>query len=269
MNIPFTKMSGAGNDFVLLEAARAPRGRRARAALARRLCRRRCGVGADGLLVVGRARGRAPTLEYFNPDGSEAFCGNGARCAARWIYEAGWSRGREAFALRSSTGEVLARMKAGGRVAIRMPAPSDCRLGRTLKVLGRRMRVHSVNTGVPHAVVEVSDLENFAVVETGRALRRHAAFAPQGANANFMRVADGRVNLRTFERGVEDETLACGTGATAAALIACRLGKVRPPVAVRVRGGAVLRISFSTRKDQFGEVWLEGPARTVFTGTIA
>jgi diaminopimelate epimerase len=259
VKVPFWKLTGAGNDFVLL--AGLPRGRSA-AALARRLCDRRFGVGADGLLIVTR-RGRRVRLDYRNADGSSAFCGNGSRCAALWSAARGWSRGRS-FTLESSRGPLEVRLTAPGRAAVAMPFPRDFRLGLRLKAAGRTWTVHHANTGVPHAVVFVPDLERVPVKAAGRALRFHKAFGKAGANADFVAVRGGALELRTYERGVEDETLACGTGVVAAAAVSLLLGRTRERVKVKVRGGETLGVSML-----HGRTWLEGPGRIVFQGEVA
>lgn len=258
----FFKMSGAGNDFVLVER---PKGG-SLSKLARRLCDRRRGVGADGLLAVDRG---ALRLSYFNADGSEAFCGNGSRCAAWWMHARGWVKGRE-FEFKTSEGPLRARITGRETVSIRMPEPHSIRLGLKVAAAGRTWTAHSLNTGVPHAVVEVMELADFPVFEVGRALRHHKAFAPAGTNADFIRWDGKLLHVRTYERGVEDETLACGTGVAASALAGFLLGKGRPPVRVRVRGGATLKVSFKPLGgNAFSDVWLEGPAEVVYSGEIA
>lgn len=258
MKLPFWKLTGAGNDFVLLD--RLPKGRSG-PALARKLCDRRFGVGADGLLLVTR-RGRRVRLDYWNADGSSAFCGNGSRCAALWSAARGWSKGR-AFTLDSSRGPLEVRLTAPGRAAVAMPAPRGFRLGLRLKAAGRTWTVHAVDTGVPHAVVFVPDLERAPVKAAGRALRFHKAFGKAGANADFVAVRGGALELRTYERGVEDETLACGTGVVAAAAASLLTGRTRERVKVRVRGGETLSVSLL-----HGGTWLEGPGRIVFKGEV-
>ncbi|TBR22507.1 diaminopimelate epimerase [bacterium] len=250
----FWKLSGAGNDFVLVEGPLA--GPKAKA-LARRLCDRREGVGADGLLVAARSR-----VLYLNADGSEAFCGNGARCAAWWLRRHGW--GGERFEL---SGVPVRAAVAGASARVNMP---DATPPRRLKVLaeGRTYDALFLDTGVPHAVVRVpaAALGRFPVVTVGRALRRHRAFGRAGANVDFVAAAGKGLRLRTYERGVEDETSACGTGAVAAAVAAGgrRSGRVR----VEALGGT-LTVSFAPRKDGgFTDVWLEGPVRQVFTGEV-
>lgn len=249
----FWKMSGAGNDFVLVEGPV----RRA-AALARRLCDRRRGVGADGLLIVEKG----PRLRYLNSDGSEAFCGNGSRCAAVWAAERGWTTGRE-FSFLTSEGELRARLAGSGRGAVAMPPPRMLREPFSVSAAGRRWLVSHWDTGVPHAVARVPRVDAVDVAAAGRALRSHRAFGKAGANVDFVEVSGRGLRLRTYERGVEDETLACGTGVVAAAAAAQAFGWARLPVAVVARGGDTLRVFRENSR-----TWLEGPAQIVFTGEI-
>jgi len=261
MKLRFAKMSGAGNDFVLVEGPLSP-GKAS--SLARRLCGRRDGIMADGLLVVSK---RGPRLDYFNADGSAAFCGNGTRCAAWWAHRRGWTGGRRAFALTTSEGRLQVRVAGLGRAAVRMMSRA-ARLGLRLKAAGRAHVVHAINTGVPHAVVFVNNLERVDVPRLGRALRNHGTFRPAGANVDFVQAAGKHLLVRTYERGVEAETLACGTGAVASALIAALLGRARPPIRVRTRGGDELKVSFRPAAAGAEDIWLEGPARILFTGEI-
>jgi diaminopimelate epimerase len=259
MKIPFFKMSGAGNDFVLLSGL--PRGRSG-ATLARRLCDRRRGVGADGLLVLSR-RGERARLDYWNADGSAAFCGNGSRCGALWAHAQGWAKGKR-FTLDTSGGPLDVRLTARGRAEVVMPKPRGLEHHPRLKALERIFSVHYVHTGVPHAVIFVADVEKIDVKALGRALRHHKVFGKAGANVDFVQIRDSVVLLRTYERGVEDETLACGTGVIAAAAVARALGKAGNRVKVRVGGGDVLHVSFS-----HDETRLEGPGEIIFKGEVS
>jgi len=254
----FWKMSGAGNDFVLL--AGLPRGTRG-PAVARRLCGRRFGVGADGLLSVERRDGRT-RLDYWNADGSAAFCGNGTRCGALWAAERGLVSGSR-FALDTGRGPLEIRRTGPGRAEVGMPAPTGLRLGLKASAAGRGWTVHFVDTGVPHAVVFVPDVEKIDVRAAGRALRFHKIFGRAGANVDFVQAGRGALILRTYERGVEDETLACGTGIVAAAVVARALGRARGRVKVRVRGGDILHVSFDGTAPR-----LEGPGVVTFTGEV-
>ncbi|MBI5623679.1 MAG: diaminopimelate epimerase [Elusimicrobia bacterium] len=264
--LEFWKLCAAGNDFVLVRSEDASRIGMSLKRLAQVLCNRRRGVGGDGLLVVDR-RKDLPAVSYLNSDGSAAFCGNGTRAAALWLYLQGITRKARAFSFMSSAGLIHAKAAPDGRTAsIRMPDPKGLRLGLKLSVPGWRGTAHSVDTGVPHLVVPVRELDGFDVAGVGRALRRHPAFRPAGANVDFVTLGPRRVVMRTYERGVEDETLACGTGAVAAAVVAAALGSAEPPVKVLVRGGDVLQADFHLEGGAAREVWLQGPASIVYTG---
>jgi diaminopimelate epimerase len=267
----FAKMSGAGNDFILVDASssRLPTA----AKLAKDLCRRQSGVGADGLLLM-RRHGRAgiPSVDYYNADGSKAFCGNGTRCAAWWAYRQRWT-GRQ-FSLNTLSGAVAAEIIAPERVRIAMPLPQHARFNMRLTAEGRSLKAHYVEIGVPHAVVEVSAWDSFPVVRVGRAVRYHSVFRPQGVNVDFMLKPKASTRgkplpIRTYERGVEDETLACGTGTVASAFCAHYFYGIPSPVRIATRGGDTLTVEFKTKEGQLREVWLEGPARITFQGEFA
>lgn len=270
MTLNFTKMNGAGNDFVMIDNRSGALA--LDAATIARLCDRHRGIGADGLLAVEPAAAGAEAdcrMRYYNADGGEAeMCGNGARCFARFVNRL------NGFSLPSVRFETLAGVIGaefqGDEVRLRMSDPHSLALGENLPVQGRPLTVHSLNTGVPHAVVFVEELETVDVRGDGAALRHHQRFAPKGTNANFVRVdAPGQITIRTYERGVEDETLACGTGTVACALIHHLLHGAPSPVKVRVRGGDTLTIGFVQAADgSFHDVTLTGPGDFVFDGTI-
>lgn len=268
MTLNFTKMNGAGNDFILLD------GRGARPALTReivaRLCDRHRGVGADGVMVlVPCATGLADwAWEFFNSDGSDAtMCGNGARCFARYIRRATG----EARPLTFETGAgVISASFRGDEVRIGLTPPRDWRLDLAVPLSTGTTTIHAVNTGVPHAVLFVPDADQAMVTSLGPEVRHHARFAPAGTNVNFVQVlGPGAIRVRTFERGVEGETLACGTGVTASALISARLHGFDSPVRVTVKGGDTLEVGFARTGDDFREVSLTGPAAFVFEGSIS
>jgi diaminopimelate epimerase len=268
MTLNFTKMNGAGNDFVMLD------NRDLSLALTKdqieKLCDRHRGIGADGLLCVEPAtEGGDFKMRYYNADGGEAeMCGNGARCFGRFVNHL---HGDSLSKIRFETlaGFISAEFE-DGQVRINMSAPHSLKLSESLPVAAETLTVHSVNTGVPHAVVFVDDLANVPVREWGAALRYHEAFKPKGTNANFAKVlAPGSISIRTYERGVEDETLACGTGMVASALIHHELTGVPSPVSVLVKGGDTLRIGFTeTAPHEYTDVTLFGPADFVFTGSV-
>ncbi|MCX6996078.1 MAG: diaminopimelate epimerase [Kiritimatiellaeota bacterium] len=207
-------------------------------------------------------------MRFFNPDGGEAdLCGNGARCLARFAHD--HCAAPADHRIETAAGEVRAEVR-GAQVRLHLPAPRDWRLQRTLTAAGQSWTYHFVNTGVPHAVLEVDDLAGVDIPRAGAALRHHADFAPQGANVNFIRIEPDRtVRVRTYERGVEAETLACGTGLTASALIAGRLGRVTPPVRLRPASGDELIVDFILTPDGARDVTLTGPTEYVFEGTLA
>lgn len=267
MRIAFTKMNGAGNDFVLIDN----RGESIRLSgrQVRRLCDRQRGVGADGLLLLepnlnGTADWR---WRFFNSDGVSAeMCGNGARCFAAFVRNL--TRPPAGISFETPAGIVRATF-VNGLVKVTLPTPRGLQLHQSLPVNGLELIAHSLHTGVPHAVVFVEDADKAMTEERGRAIRSHPRFAPAGTNVNFVEILrPGSLRVRTYERGVEGETLACGTGAAAAAMIASRIRHIPPPISVKVRGGDFLTIDFKTTESGFDAVQLTGPAETVFTGEI-
>jgi diaminopimelate epimerase len=269
MVLEFTKMSGAGNDFIVADN-RAGSIRLEPAQVAR-LCHRQFGVGADGLmLLVPCTSGKADwAWQFWNSDGSEAeMCGNGARCFARYVQRAtGWTRPTLAF--ETAAGVVGAEFE-GDRVTVALTPPHGLRLREPVPTAAGVVEVSSLNTGVPHAVVFVPDADRAMVQERGRELRFHPHFGPRGTNVNFVELqAPGRIRVRTYERGVEGETLACGTGVSASAIVSAKVHGFGSPVRVRVQGGDELRVSFAETDGQLTEVRLNGPATFVFEGRVA
>lgn len=262
----FSKMNGAGNDFVMID------NRVGDLQLAPeqivKICDRHRGVGADGVLVLERAANGADfRMRYYNADGGEAeMCGNGARCFARYANRVAGAEKELSF---ETPAGVIAAELQGELVRLEMSEPKDMRLAITIALPERQVAAHFVNSGVPHVVVPVDDLEGVDVRGLGSAIRRHELFAPKGANVNFLKERGPRqIVIRTYERGVEDETLACGTGVVASALIFATTKKVDGPIGVLVRGGNELQVGFEKIGDQFRNVTLTGPADFVFEGTI-
>ena len=267
MLLHFTKMNGAGNDFVVVD------NRRNELHLSRetiaRLCDRHRGVGADGLLAVEPAeQGANFRMRYYNADGGEAeMCGNGARCFTRYAGRLAGMTGRIQF---ETIAGIISAEFVGDLVCLSMSEPQGLFLNESVALKNTTLSVHSVNTGVPHAVVVVDDLEAAPVLEYGAGLRFHDHFAPRGTNVNFIQLLDANtIAIRTYERGVEGETLACGTGVTASALIFHELTGAPSPVAVRVRGGDTLEVGFEKVDGAYRNVTLTGPADFVFDGEIA
>ncbi|NWK54639.1 diaminopimelate epimerase [Verrucomicrobiaceae bacterium N1E253] len=268
MQLSFHKMNGAGNDFVVID------NRELNIQLNKEqiawLCDRQRGIGADGLLAVEPAqKGANYRFRYYNADGGEAeMCGNGARCFGKFVSRL--SEPHKKMVTFETIAGTLSAEILGDQVRIAMSTPTDLVLGSTIRVAGLEGTVHSINTGVPHVVVFVDDLENLDVVKYGAALRYHDSYAPAGTNVNFAKVLDEQhIAIRTYERGVEGETLACGTGMTACALIHHLITDAPGPIQVNVAGGDTLEIGFETyESDTFSDVTLTGPADFVYQGVI-
>jgi diaminopimelate epimerase len=267
MTVEFTKMNGAGNDFVLIDD------RERKLKLTReqvvRLCHRQRGVGADGLfLLVPSSSGKADwAWEFYNSDGSTAeMCGNGARCFARFIARKTGASGGTTF--ETGAGVITATFQ-GERVTVNLTQPKDLRLDQWVLLASGKLQAHSLNTGVPHAVIFVPDADKAMVQQLGAEIRYHEQFAPKGTNVNFVQVLGPNfIRVRTYERGVEGETLACGTGVTASALISACVHGFTSPIKVQVQGGDLLEVSFVRNGTEFSDVKLTGPADFCFDGRI-
>lgn len=269
--IPFSKMSGAGNDFILIDHRRPifP-DQAAMQRFARAVCERKFSVGADGLILIEESPEADFRWQFFNADGSIAeMCGNGARCAARFAHARGIAPARMRFATLAG---IIEAEVSGAEAVLTMTPPVDLRLEpRPLELDGTEYPVYFVNTGVPHAVVPVAEIGAAAVAAWGRLIRFHPWFQPAGTNVNFVQfgpAGENRLELRTYERGVEAETLACGTGAVAAAIIAGLLGQVVPPVRVRTSGQEELTVHYQLQNEQVGDVRLQGPADFIYDGQL-
>ena len=264
VHVPFTKMSGAGNDFVVLDARAWEALAGDRAAWVRAVCRRGMSVGADGVLVVSAGGPGRFGVVFFNPDGGEAFCGNGSRCAAR--YAATRDAAPGSMTLLTSVGEVQAVVD-GSVVSLTLPPPED--LGEiALDDASGTYRGRWVVAGVPHVVIPVVGLASYPLERVGPPLRRHQALGPSGANVNLVETdAGGRVHVRTWERGVENETLSCGTGAVAVAY-AARLAGAQETVVVVPRSGTELTVRLPGDGTRVERAYLIGDARFVFEGVL-
>jgi diaminopimelate epimerase len=272
MNLSFVKMNGAGNDFVVLEnldghLKLSPK-------QIAHLCDRHRGVGADGVLIVeSPLRGGVDfRMRYYNSDGGEAeMCGNGARCFAKFSASLASSvEPAQSVRFETQAGVIAADLLADGTVQLAMSEPHSFQEPAFLTCNGKRCEVFFLNTGVPHTVVFVDDVEAVDVQQDGAALRYHEHFAPAGTNVNFVQAeAPGKLIVRTYERGVEGETLACGTGVTASALLHHTRTNSPSPVAVKVCGGDTLEVGFVPQaRGTFTDVMLRGPAEITFRGEI-
>jgi len=262
----FTKMNGAGNDFILIDN-RAENVHLARSQIAQ-LCDRHRGIGADGILLLEKPGNRADfRMRYFNADGGEAeMCGNGARCFARFANKV--AARKDEISFETQAGVISAELK-GDSVTLEMTEPMDLRIHLELDIAGENKTVHFINSGVPHVVIPVPNINDVNVRREGAAIRYHKIFSPSGTNVNFIEKRGAKkIAIRTYERGVEDETLACGTGIVASALIFGATEGCHGPITVLARGGDELQVGFEKNGDQFHNVTLTGPAEFVFEGTI-
>lgn len=266
--IPFSKYSGAGNDFVLAGDEQLPAP--PPSDLARRICPRSTGVGVDGLVVTARDAPGRFRVRFFNPDGSEIdMCGNGARCASRYLVDRGRADPRHVLL----TGQGAIQAEAGDReVALVYRLRPETESHPELEAPGGPRRAWLVRIGVPHLVLPVEEMPEGPIDELCRPLRRHRALGPGGANVNLVELTgEGPGRIRTWERGVEGETSACGSGAMASLLALNGAGLAPPELDLATRGGAVLRVARVDGGDSDGgrpgeRVRLAGPARRVFVG---
>lgn len=264
--LPFVKMHGAGNDFVMIDSRHLPAGGLSCERIAA-LCNRRTGIGADGLIIIGPPQnaGSDFRMRYYNSDGPEAeMCGNGARCSVAFARQIGLIESQCNFDTFSGT--LQGTIHNPGDVTVSLPPWQGLNLD--LSIEGSPFSAHhQCNTGVPHVVIPVDDVNDVDVIKWGSFIRLHSLFAPSGTNVNWVSRAEGgqEIFLRTFERGVEDETLACGTGASAAAVVMCHLDQAQSPVSIRTRGNDLLRVTVNKTE---GTLLLRGPAAVSFHGEV-
>jgi diaminopimelate epimerase len=260
-------MSGSGNDFIVIDNRDAVMPEAELARLVVGACRRKMSAGADGMILIEPSDSLDFKWRFFNADGSlPDMCGNGARCAARFAFIHGIADRQMAF--ETLAGTIEATVGDDG-VKIRMTEPRDLNTGIIMDIEGTPTIVGSINTGVPHVVLVVDDIEAVDVVETGRLIRYHPTFTPDGTNVNFVSVGNnGTIFIRTYERGVEDETLACGTGNVAAALILAHERGLTSPVTLTARSGGKLTVHFKTQGGRYQDVFLEGDARVIYRGDL-
>jgi len=265
--IEFYKMSGSGNDFIIVDNRDKIVDETDLLNFIVKVCRRKMSVGADGLILVENTKGADFKWRFFNSDGSVAeMCGNGARCVARFAYLNGIAGPKMSF--ETGAGIVEAQV-AGESVKIKMTDPLDLKTDYTLELKDRSISASSINTGVPHVVMVTDTLDDVEVVKIGREIRFHPMFAPAGTNVNFIcPITDDTIGIRTYERGVEDETLACGTGSVAGALILARKMKVDAPISVLTRSGGHLKIYYTERDATFQDIYLEGDARIIYRAKL-
>jgi len=265
--IPFTKMSGTGNDFIIIDHRQPFLAAVDLPEFARLVCRQKFSAGADGLILIEEDESEDFRWQFFNADGSRAeMCGNGARCAARFAYRLGIAKATMRF--RTMAGVIAAEIVGSG-VKIQLTPPTNLQMERSLDLGEVTKTVYSVNTGVPHVVCFVDDLALVPVTERGRIIRYHEVYQPAGTNVNFVQATSDGLSVRTYERGVEGETMACGTGAVASALIATKIGLAKSPVRITTSGGEKLVIHLERQGDSDQPaVYLEGPAKIIYDGQL-
>ena len=265
--IEFYKMSGSGNDFIIIDNRDLSLNVGDIRKFVRKVCRHKISVGADGLFLIEPSDRADFKWQFFNSDGSSAeMCGNGSRCVARYAYLKGIAGKKMSW---ETIAGIISAEVDGDVVKVKLTDPSDVQLGIEIDAAGRQFSLDKVDTGVPHAVAFVDNLDTCDVFQCGRHIRHHEHFQPKGTNADFATVIDlHKIRLRTYERGVEDETLACGTGMVAAVLVAAQRGFVESPVDVLVQSGETLRIYFERKNGRWQEIYLEGQVKIVYQGFL-
>jgi diaminopimelate epimerase len=265
--IPFFKMTGCGNDFIIIDNRQKILDAARLGDFVQKVCAHKLSAGADGLVLIEPSQKVNFKWRFFNSDGSVGeMCGNAARCVARFAVLKGIAPAKMAF---ETLAGIIEAEVAGRQIKVLMPPPTGLKLDIDVPIDGQSHQMYFVNTGVPHAIKFVESAASVSVKDLGKKVRFHSRFQPAGTNADFVQVVDGKhIKVRTYERGVEDETLACGTGAVASALIAAKKGFVDSPVEVQTSGGEILKIYFQAKGDGFDRVFLEGDARVVYEGEL-
>lgn len=275
-------MSGAGNDFILIDKSLNPEIVLSND-LIMRFCDRRKGIGADGIILIENTDKYDFSMEYYNSDGSTTtLCGNGARCAIRYAKRSGRVTGKTAQFLSNGI-EYKGELLNNGLVTFNLNQPQNLRENFLIESFGYKIPASFVDTGSPHVVINVGELDstftdkmeitsglvNFPVVKIGKEIRNNKKLAPVGSNVNFVEIIKDSIHIRTYERGVENETLACGTGAVASAIIGSIKYKINPPVSIVTEGGDILKVDFEINGPDIINVSLTGPALEIFSGEIS
>jgi len=256
-------MSGAGNDFIFIDNRDGKANKIDRQTLITKACARNVSVGADGLVLIEDSKNADFMWRFYNCDGSEAeMCGNASRCAGRFANMNGIAGEKMKF--ETLAGVIEAEIKEGVNVKVQLTDPLDERMDYTIELEGETLEVNSINTGVPHVVCFVDNIEEVDIMKYGSGIRYHSEYAPAGTNVNMCKVLpDGTLRIRTYERGVEGETMACGTGCVAGAIFAVKKGLTKSPVTCLTTSGLFLKVYLENDK-----VYLEGEARVVYKGEL-
>jgi diaminopimelate epimerase len=281
INYSFTKLNGAGNDFILFDKKVNPEVELTPQVI-KRLANRQAGIGADGILLITDIDGYAFGMNYFNADGSTgSLCGNGARCAILYGKESG-RLGEDKFKFICNGVEYSGTVLDTGLVRLNLNQPSNLKCNFKIKAADQLINASYINTGAPHIVINIgdvlrnysdhnsfyNDLDSFPVKELGKEIRYHKDFSPEGTNVNLIKIEDGVIKIRSYERGVEDETLSCGTGSVASAIISYLNYNLKPPIKLLSRGGFNLVVDFKVENQKMLDLSLTGPAEITFKGVI-
>ncbi len=266
-SISFAKLSASANDFIVLDN-RNHSFTDVASLIARRICARRYSIGADGLILVEHSNRATVRIRYINPDGNEFnTCGNGGRCAARYTHL--FLRPEPHITMETNLGVVKAEILEDRSVKLQLTKPTEIRLNLKFELEGRSYRGHLVQVGDPHLVVPFENIRGIDFVKLARKLRLHEGLGPEGANVHFIeQTGRNRIKIRSYERGVEDETLACGSGCVSSAVSTFREGKTDPPVTFEPQSGIPVKVHFEPT-EQLGEIYLEGDARLVYRGEFS
>ena len=266
-HIEFVKASGSGNDFIIIDNRDKVVDEKNLKTFIEKICRRKMSVGADGLILVERSDSVDFKWRFFNADGNPAeMCGNGARCVARFAYLNRIAGSKMSF--ETDAGIVFAQV-TNDLVKIKMPDPVDLRTDYSLELKNSPLTISSVNTGVPHVVIIVDSIDDVDVLNLGAEIRFHERFASAGTNVNFIcPQQDDVIAIRTYERGVEGETLACGTGSVAGAVVMAKKLKIKSPVNMRTKSGQHLYIYYKEKQGIFYDIYLDGDARIIYRGEL-
>ncbi|MFH1612368.1 MAG: diaminopimelate epimerase [bacterium] len=263
MKINFTKMSGTGNDFIIFDNRKKIK-KLIDASFIKKLCERKRGIGADGIILLEKTKTDEFKMRIFNPDGNEVeMCGNGARCFVFWLKKNLLIKDKVSFVTKAGILQAEIKNKL---IKLKMTSPQNIIPEIKLK---KDLKVSFVNTGVPHTVILTNNLQETNVIELGKFVRYHQKFQPNGTNVNFITVKDEHtLYIRTYERGVENETLSCGTGIVASVIISDVLKYINSPVKVHTFGGDILKVYFEKEKNTYINVYLEGQAEIIYEGQI-
>lgn len=269
--IPFLKLNGCGNDFIIIDNRNNLLENLCVSEFAKKVCRRKISVGADGLMLLEKSHTADFKMRYFNADGSEGgMCGNGARCISKFANIIGAAKTHMEFETISG---IYKSQITGEEVKVDFPPVhrTNIKLNKTHNFQDKKTEYHYCSIGVPHVVILIDDIDKMPykeLISIGKTIRFSIDLFPQGTNVNFIELIDKHnIKIRTYERGVEDETLACGTGSTAAAIVLGLLKKAEPSVNVHTRGG-VLKIHYKVENDLVNEINMTGEVKTVFKGEI-